>query len=327
MRRLLLISAATTAFFAPPALAQDASEDGSCGEVSITEMSWASASVVTGVATFLMRQGYGCDVTVVPSSITPALASVAETDEPDVLTELWVNSAPVYDRLVEEGKLSPLTEVLSDGSIQGWYVPDYLIEEHPELATLEGVLANPDLLDSRFHNCPEGWDCRTVNDNLLRAAGFEEAGFEIFNHGSGETLASSIASAHSSEEPWIGYYWSPTAVLGRYPMTRVDLGGFDAEAHECNATVDCPDPEVSAYPNADVYTVVTQSFAEREPEVTDFLSKMQFTNDQMNELLAWREENTASTEETAVRFLTTQQDLWRDWIDEDAQARLSAILE
>ena len=32
-----------------------------CGEVSITEMDWASSAVVTAVATFLMEQGYGCE--------------------------------------------------------------------------------------------------------------------------------------------------------------------------------------------------------------------------------------------------------------------------
>ena len=44
-----------------------------CGKVSITEMDWASSQVVTAVATFLMQQGYGCDVQKVPSSTVPAL--------------------------------------------------------------------------------------------------------------------------------------------------------------------------------------------------------------------------------------------------------------
>ena len=55
-----------------------------CGEVSITEMDWASSAVVTAVANFLMTQGYGCDVQVVPSSTVPALTSLAETGKPDL---------------------------------------------------------------------------------------------------------------------------------------------------------------------------------------------------------------------------------------------------
>ena len=75
-----------------------------CGEVSITEMDWGSAVIVTQVAKFLLEQGYGCSVTVVPSASTPALASVSETGEPDIITEVWTNGAPAYVPLLEAGK-------------------------------------------------------------------------------------------------------------------------------------------------------------------------------------------------------------------------------
>ena len=102
-----------------------------CGEVSITEMDWASSAVVTHVANFLMTNGYGCDVQLVPSSTTPAMASIAETGEPDILTELWTNSSPVYDELVAEGKLVELGHVLADGGVEAWWIPAYLAENIP----------------------------------------------------------------------------------------------------------------------------------------------------------------------------------------------------
>lgn len=63
-----------------------------------------------------MEQGYGCTVTVVPSSTVPAVVSVAETGKPDILTELWVNTAPQYTQLVDAGKLVGLTKVLCPSS-------------------------------------------------------------------------------------------------------------------------------------------------------------------------------------------------------------------
>ena len=39
-----------------------------CGQISISEMNWASAAVVTAVSKFLLEQGYGCKVKTVPSS-------------------------------------------------------------------------------------------------------------------------------------------------------------------------------------------------------------------------------------------------------------------
>ncbi|MBW4934639.1 ABC transporter substrate-binding protein [Marinobacter sp. F4206] len=308
---------------AAPGLAQA----NQCGEVSITEMNWASASVVTNVAKFMMEQGYGCEVNVVPSDTVPAVTSVAENGEPDIVTELWLNSTgEVYERLEAEGKVERLGKVLTPGGVEGWWIPTYLVEAHPELKTIEGIMANPELVDARFNNCPDGWGCRIVNDNLIRALDLESSGIEVFNHGSGETLASSMASAVGSEEPWFGYYWGPTVPLGKFDMTRVDLGEYDEAAHTANQNQDNANPKVSDFPAAPVLTSVTTDFREREPEVADMLSKMTFETDTMSQVLAWKSDNNASAEEAAVYFLSNNSNTWKEWLNDSAREKLAAIL-
>lgn len=296
-----------------------------CGRVSVAEMNWASASIIAKITEFLMVQGYGCDVTLVPSATTTAVTSLAENNEPDVVPELWINSAPLYTQLEADGKVQKATDVFSDGGTENWFVPDYLIEEHPELATIEGVLANPELVGGRFHNCPDGWGCRIANDNLIIAYDFAGKGMDVFNHGSGETLAAAMASAYENREPFFGYMYGPTAVLGRYGMVAIDMGPHIAEVHDCNQTVDCATPGISAYPSAPVLTVVTADFAERNPDVFDLVSNIAFTSQELSELLAWQNENSASAEEAAVQFLTTRQDEWKTWVNDAAAERLSAI--
>ena len=296
-----------------------------CGRVSVAEMNWASASIISKITEFLMVQGYGCEVTLVPSATTTAVTSLAENNEPDVVPELWINSAPLYTRLEAEGKVRKAADVFSDGGTENWFVPDYLIEEHPELATIDGVLANPELVGGRFHNCPDGWGCRIANDNLIIAFDFEGNGMDVFNHGSGETLAAAMASAYENREPFFGYMYGPTAVLGRYGMVAIDMGPHIAEVHDCNQTEDCATPGISAYPSAPVLTVVTADFAERNPDVFDLVSNISFTSQELSELLAWQNENSASAEEAAVQFLTTRQDEWMSWVNEAAAERLSAI--
>ena len=298
-----------------------------CGEVSITEMGWASNTVVTSVAKFIMEQGYGCDVTVVPSDTVPAVTSVAENGEPDIVTELWLNSAgEAYLNLEEQGKIERLTKVLEPGGVEGWWIPTYLAEEHPELKTIEGIMANPELVDARFNNCPSGWGCRVVSDNLVRALDLESSGIEVFNHGSGETLASSMASAVQSEEPWFGYYWGPTVPLGKFDMTRVDLGEYKPEVHTKNQTQDVDNPGVSDFPAATVLTSVTTDFKDREPEVAEMLSKLTFQTETMSALLAWMDNNNASAEEAAVYFLSNNGDEWSTWLNDEARQNLSAVL-
>ncbi len=298
-----------------------------CGDVTITEMSWASSQVVSTVATFLMENGYGCTVTAVPSDPNPALTSVAETGQPDILTEIWTNGAVALAGMIEEGKVEKVADVLSDGGQEGWYVPSYLVEEHPELATLDGVIANPELVGGLFNNCPDGWTCKNTNTNILRAAGLTDDQLENFIHGSGDTVAASIASAYEAREPWIGYYWAPTALLGRYDMVRVDLGDHVPENYSCLSEEDCADPKLSDYPAAGVVTVVTPSFRDENPEVVELMSNISFTNKQMGEILAWQDDNSATTEEAAVYFLTTYPEVWSEWISEAAREKLSAVLQ
>ncbi|MEX3315608.1 ABC transporter substrate-binding protein [Sulfitobacter sp. PS-8MA] len=299
-----------------------------CGEVSIAEMNWASAQIVTAVTNFLLTQGYSCDVTVVPSDTTPAVTSLAENNEPDIVPEMWPNSAgDAYKKLKENGKIVELTSVLDPGGVEGWWIPTYLAEAHPELKTIDGILENPELVGGMFNNCPDGWGCRVVSDNLARAYDLEGNGIEVFNHGSGETMVTSMASAYESEEPWFGYYWGPTTPLGKYDMTSVDLGEYDEEAHLANQNVDTPNPKPSAFPTAPVLTVMTKDFHDNNPEIAEFIGKVTFKTDDMSKLLAWQDENNASNEEAAVYFLQNNKDVWADWLSDDARDNLSKLLE
>ncbi|MGI9422921.1 MAG: ABC transporter substrate-binding protein [Hyphomicrobiaceae bacterium] len=298
-----------------------------CGEVQITEMNWASSQVVTAVAKFILEQGYGCKVQKVPSATTTAVTSLSETGKPDIVTELWVNSTPAYLKLEAAGKVKTATNVLSDGGVEAWWVPTYLAEKHPELKTIDGVLKNPQLVGGKFHNCPDGWACRKINDNVIKALELDKK-MEVFNHGSGETLAASIAAAYADKKPWFGYYWAPTAVLGKYPMVKVSVGDHKPDVHKCNASgKDCATPGVSAFPNARVITTMTSDLASNNPAVFALMKNVAFTNAQMGEVLAWKQDKKASADEAAVYFLTKYKSVWGGWLNDEAKNKLAAVLK
>lgn len=321
MKKLHLYALALTGSLVP----LTANAQAECGDVSVGEMNWTSGGIAAGVIEFFLEQGYGCNVTVVPSATTTAITSLAENNEPDIVPELWVNSAPAYFRLEEEGKLVKASDTFSDGGTEHWLIPAYLAEAHPELTTIEGILENPELVGGRFHNCPDGWGCRIVNDSLVQAFEFEENGIEVFNHGSGETMPSAMASAYQNEEPYFGYYWGPTAPLGQYDMVEVDLGPYDEEVHACNQDTECDSVGVSGFPAAGVYNVTTADFAERAPEAFALIENVSFTNEQMSQLLAWHSENEASVDEAVVHFLQNNQEQWMSWLSDDAKANLAGL--
>jgi glycine betaine/proline transport system substrate-binding protein len=253
---------------------------------------------------------------------------LAENNEPDIVTELWSNSGgEAYQKLKADGQIVEVGSVLNPGGVEGWWLPTYLVEAHPELATIQGVMENPNLVGGMFNNCPDGWGCRLVNDNLIRAFALEDSGIEVFNHGSGETLATSMAAAYQSEEPWFGYYWGPTTPLGMFDMTSIDLGEYDEAAHAANQNADAPNPKPSAFPAAPVLTVVTKDFMETHPDIAELMGNVTFETATMSQLLAWKEDNNASNDEAAVYFLQNNPDAWSGWINDAAREKLSALLK
>ncbi|MBT9385997.1 glycine/betaine ABC transporter substrate-binding protein [Pseudooceanicola sp. CBS1P-1] len=335
MRTLALAPVAMAAVLSLPLAAQadetqaDAPRtEGQCGAVSIAQMGWAAAEVTTNIAKFFLEQGYGCDVSLVQSDTVPAITSVAENGSPDVVTNLWLNSAgDAYKKLEEGGTIERVASVLTPGGVEGWWIPTKLAEEHPELKTIQGVLDHPEWVGNRFNNCPDGWGCRVVSDNLARALDLEGHGIKVFNHGSGETLSSSMGAAVTDDTPWFGYYWGPTVPMGKYDMTRVSLGDYDKAAFDKLQNKDTPDPKVSEFPAAPILTSVTTAFAKSHPAETDFFRHMTFKTATMSGLLAWQDENNASAEETAVHFITSNPDVWADWLDDDAKAKLSKLMQ
>ncbi|MDA3887325.1 MAG: ABC transporter substrate-binding protein [Allgaiera sp.] len=328
MQKMTLIAAAGAAalFTTVPAHAEAATSSKSCGDVSIAQMNWAAAAVTTNIAKFLLEQGYGCKVSLVKSDTVPAITSVAENGSPDVVTNLWLNSAgDAYKKLEKTGKIKRVAKVLTPGGVEGWWIPTYLAKKHPELTTIKGVMAHPEWVGGSFNNCPDGWGCRIVNDNLIKALDLKKSGITVFNHGSGQTLATSIASAYADKKPWFGYYWGPTVVMGKDKMTRVKLGDVNMKVFAKLQNKDTQNPKVSDFPAAVDLTAVTSKFAKTHPAETEFFSKMTFKTSTMSTLLAWQDKNKSSAQETAVHFITTYPEVWKTWLSAPAQKKLAKL--
>jgi ABC-type proline/glycine betaine transport systems, periplasmic components len=311
------------------AMAQDAAD---CGRVSIAEMNWASAGVAAWVDKIVLEEGYGCQVDLVAGDTMPTFTAMNEKGEPDIAPELWVNS--VKDPLaaaVEEGRLIEAARILEDGGVEGWWVPRYIADAHPEITSVEKALEHPDLFPAPENpsrgavmNCPSGWSCQITTANLFRAENAAEKGFDLVDSGSAAGLDGSIANAYERQQGWFGYYWAPTAILGKYDMVRLP---FEAELDleeftTCTTVVDCEDPKVTEYPVAEVFTVVTQRVAANNPVVMDYLERRSWRNEVVNAILAWQDENQATNEDAAWHFFETYPEVWKAWLGDEAAQKV-----
>jgi len=298
-----------------------------CGTITVAEMNWASAEMFAHIDKMILENGYGCNVELVPGDTMPTATSMMEKGEPDVAPELWINAVRIaLDAAVDEGRLHYAAEVLSDTGEEGWWIPQYLADKHPDIKTVDDALAHPELFphpeggNGGFYTCPSGWNCQISTGNLFKAYDAESKGFKLIDPGSGGALAGAIAEAYAKEEGWIGYYWAPTAVLGKYPMKKLDFGvahDYD-EWSNCTSQEGCADPQKNSWVVSSVFTVVTDNFKNSTGPGMDYISKRALPNSVVNELLAWKDDNQASGEDTAIYFLQNYGQ-WKSWIPFDAQ--------
>nr|WP_308469313.1 ABC transporter substrate-binding protein [Gemmobacter megaterium] len=315
------------------AMAQDA---GSCGRVSIAEMNWASAGVAAWVDKIILEEGYGCTVDLVTGDTMPTFTSMNEKGEPDIAPELWVNA--VKDPLTvafNEGRLIEAAQILTDGGVEGWWIPKYIADAHPEIKTVADALERPDLFPAperpergAVMNCPAGWNCQITTENLYRAVGAGDKGFDLVDSGSAAGLDGSIGNAYEREQGWLGYYWAPTAILGKYDMVKLPFGTeLDMEEfNRCTAVPDCEDPKLTEYPVAEVFTVVTKNVAENNAIVMGYLGKRSWSNDTVNAILAWMDENQGTNEDAAWHFFETYPEIWQAWLDEATAEKVKGAL-
>jgi len=329
--KTLFVSVAATALIgmASSAMAED------CGTITVAEMNWASAGAIAQIDKIILENGYGCNVELVTGDTMPTFTSMNEKGEPDMAPELWINAIrEPLDKAVAEGSLVIAGQILNEGGVEGFWIPTYIAEEH-NIKTIADVQKHPELFPGAedeskgaFFTCPTGWNCRITTGNLYRAFKFDDAGFELVDSGSAAGLDGSLSRAYERKEGWLGYYWAPTAILGKYEMTLLDfeVEHDKEEWDKCTSVENCLDPKPNAWSKSEVYTVVTDEFSEKAGPTVDYINARTWDNTTVGKVLAWMQDNQATNEDGAYYFLENYEDVWTKWVTPEVAEKVKAAL-
>ncbi len=315
---------------AQTAAAQDC---GTAGTITIAEMTWLSAATLAHVTQKIMAAGYGCDAQLVPGDTVPTATSMLTRSEPTVAPELWVSTVQAqWDQMQEKGNVYKASDIFSGGGQDGLWVPDYVLTQHPEIKTIEDLAANWQVFEDnqnpgkgRLYNGPPGWASEVIITNYYKALKLEDS-FELFSPGSGENLKASIARAVAQKQPWVGYYWGPSDVVGKFGLVRLGMPDSDKDKFTCLTDANCTDPQVTGWAAGEVAVAVVSDLKEQAPAVAEFLAKMQVPNDEISTVLAWGDDNGATPEEVAVHFLKDYEAIWTTWVPAEVAEKVKASL-
>lgn len=294
---------------------------------------WDSVRFHNDVAGFIIEHGYGYQTDVIPGS-TPATFTGFRNGDIDINMELWTqNIADDYEDAIAKGEIIEAS-VNFDDNAQGLYVPTFVIEGDPargiepmapDLKTIKDLPKYWQLFKDpeepgkgRIYGAIPGW----AVDEILYAK-YEnydlDKTFNYFSPGSDTALAAGIAKAVEEGEPWVGYYWEPTWIVGKFDIT---LLGDDAYSDEkWNNGYLCE------FPSTRVTIGVHRDMPDKAPEVVEFLKNYHTSSQLTSDALAYMQDNDTDTKEAARWFLKENEDLWVPWVPEEVAQKVKTALE
>ncbi|SEQ28178.1 glycine betaine/proline transport system substrate-binding protein [Devosia sp. YR412] len=299
----------------PPAIV--AEPEPICGTqpLTVARMAWPSAELLAEIHVRLLRQEFGCEASTAPGDLAATGSSMGSTGQPAVAPEMWVNRiADVWNAGIEAQMLRPAAQSYVESQFEGWFMPDYLAAEHPELQAASGLAAAlPALGKLRFISCPADWACAVINRNLVRAWGLGNL-VELVEPANRFEMDTMIAEAVNLRQPVLFYYWQPNPVLAQLNFVALDMGDYNEEAARCLAQVACASPQPSAFASDTTVIALAEWVFTDIPAIAGYFQRASMPLGTMNSLLAQLSEPGATVEGVAERFVATQENLWRDWV-------------
>ena len=316
--------------------------------VRVYTSNWSSIELNTRVPAYIIQHGYGYPVEYIPGTTTTMIATFP-IGEMEVNMEIWrANILDWYNEQTESGTIIDLAGTgdnvangargqILEQSAQGFYVPQYVVDENPGLQSVSDLPDYVELFEDPedpgkgvIINCIIGWQCQKLNRAKWHAYGLYDT-FNVAEPDSAGALDAAITGAYTAGEPVLAYYWEPTTIINELDMVRLEEPEWTQDCQDAlNAGVD-EEPYESevgcAYQVWDVHSGVHSSLQERAPEVTEFLANVFIGALNLGDLEVWKNDNDAEWRDVAIYYLKNNRDVWTSWVTDDNADEIIANVE
>ena len=311
MKRLLTLLVA----LAMVAAACGGDDDADKPTIMLVVNPWTASALNAEVAAQLITNELGNPTEIVNIDEQAMFAGLGDGTL-DVVLEIWPSSiTDIKQAYFDDGSVTEIGTLGVLGKI-GWFVPQYVIDEHPEMATWEGLTG--DVAAEYFGTAETGDLGRFLatdpSYSQYDALLIENLGlpFEVIYSGSEPATVAEIDSKVAAGEGVILYWWTPTAAVGHYNLVNVALPAFTPE---CGATSGTADADVTCdYPEETIFKAASSALEDKDADVWAFLQAFTITNADQLEMLPSAEIDGDDVSDVAAAWIAAHEDIWSAWI-------------
>ena len=233
----------------------------------------------------------------------------------DATLEVWPSGhAKDYKKYIDGGQ-----GVIDGGELGvigkiGWYIPTYMLDEHPELATWEGLNDNADLF-ATAETSPKGqmldgdpsfvsYDAEIVENLGLN--------YEVVVAGTETAELAQLKKAYAAQEPLLFYFYTPHWANQKYDLTAVELPAYTEECGQ--AAADETGGYACEYPEDVLYKAFNEDLQTKAPAAFDFLSAMSYDNAAQEEIALSIDVDGMDPADAAQAWVDENTDVWQAWL-------------
>jgi glycine betaine/proline transport system substrate-binding protein len=283
--------------------------------IKMAHNDWLAANLNDAVAEQLLTNELGYTVELVPAGTSDQFDSIARGDL-HVTLEVWPGGhQDAIARYIDQEKTIEYAGLLGPNAKAGWFVPRYVIDEHPELATWDGFRTPGNVAlfavpMTTPHGQFIGGDPTWVeyDQQIIQNLGLD---FQVKYAGSEDAEIAEIESAAQSHLPIVMYFWVPHWAVVKYDMSLVALPPYTPGcwAKAAAGGIDCD------YPTDHLFKMVWSGLRDYAPAAYRFFLAMGYPTQTQLDMMALVKEQGMSVDQAASAWVAAHRDVWQPWVD------------
>jgi glycine betaine/proline transport system substrate-binding protein len=197
-----------------------------CGSITFDENAWAGATANVYVVKYVLEHNLGCHINIAKLPESTPLFQAMTDGKVDVVLEDWNNILLKVNRhfVTKEKSVVDLGGSGVIGHI-GWYIPTYLMKQHPEFKTWKGLKGKESLFkspESGSQGMFLGGDPSYVqkDQQLIKELGLN---FKFVSVGAEPAQVARWTQLYKQKKPVLFYWYTPQYLNSAYQLSEVQL--------------------------------------------------------------------------------------------------------
>ena len=281
--------------------------------IKLAENPWAASSFNVNIAKILLETKLGYKVEIVSIDENAQFPALAKGDLSASL-EVWPSGHANDIKQYIDGKLVENIGLLGPTGQIGWFMPAYVVEDHPEMKTWEG-LKDPKI--AKLFATAETGDKGAFytgdpsyvqyDGDIIKNLGLN---MQVVPAGSEAALLSALDAAYGRRQPILFYLWTPHSAFNKYKLVQLKLPAY-TDACYANASsggVACD------YPPDPLFKIASPGLKTAAPDAYQFLKNFNYTIDDQLFGYGTMDKNGGDAAKAAQAWIDANPTKWQVWL-------------